>query len=119
MNWYLAKIVYQIVVGEGNHTPQFDEQLRLISGNDENEAFDKAIVIGRTDEDSFFNQDHQMVKWTFIDVAELYKLSGLLDGAEMYSRIQETDDPNGYIELTHRKAENIRRSNTHQLLQLL
>ena len=30
MKWYLAKIVYRIICGEGNHTPQFDEQLRLI-----------------------------------------------------------------------------------------
>ena len=30
MNWYLAKIVYRIICGQGNHTAQFDEQLRLI-----------------------------------------------------------------------------------------
>ena len=31
MNWYLAKIVYRILCGEGEHTAQFDEQLRLVS----------------------------------------------------------------------------------------
>ena len=30
MNWYLAKIVYRIICGDGNHTAQFDEQLRLV-----------------------------------------------------------------------------------------
>ncbi|RYY10197.1 MAG: DUF4288 domain-containing protein, partial [Chitinophagaceae bacterium] len=27
MNWYLAKLIFRIVCGQGNHTPQFDEQL--------------------------------------------------------------------------------------------
>jgi hypothetical protein len=29
MQWYLAKLVFQIICGDGNHRPQFDEQLRL------------------------------------------------------------------------------------------
>ncbi|MEP7129294.1 MAG: DUF4288 domain-containing protein, partial [Chitinophagales bacterium] len=29
MNWYLAKIVFRIICGDGLHQPQFDEQLRL------------------------------------------------------------------------------------------
>jgi hypothetical protein len=28
MRWFVAKIVYQIICGNGNHMPQFDEQLR-------------------------------------------------------------------------------------------
>ena len=35
MKWYLAKIIYRIICGEGIHTPQFDEQLRLIHAEDE------------------------------------------------------------------------------------
>jgi len=27
MNWYLAKLVFRIICGDGDHTPQFDEQL--------------------------------------------------------------------------------------------
>ena len=54
-----------------------------------------------------------------INVAELYRLSGLMDGAEMYSRIQETDDPEAYIDLANRRAEHIRASTTHKMLRLL
>jgi len=42
MNWYLAKIVFRIVCGDGEHTPQFDEQLRLILASSKEEAFKKA-----------------------------------------------------------------------------
>jgi len=119
MNWYLSKIVFRIICGEGAHTPQFDEQLRLIAAKDECEAFEKATATGLREQDDFYNHEQQLVQWKFINVAELYKLSGLLDGAEMYSRIQETDDPEGYIDLVHRRADHIRCSSTHKMLKLL
>ena len=119
MNWYLGKLIFRIICGDGNHTPQFDEQLRLIAARDEQEAFDKAMSIGRREQDGFFNDEQQLVQWKFINVAELYRLSGLLDGAEMYSRIQETDDPEAYIDHANRLADHIRASTTHQMLQLL
>ena len=119
MNWYLSKIVFRIICGEGRHTPQFDEQLRLISAGDEREAFQKAMAIGEKEQDGFYNHEQQLVQWKFINVSELYRLSGLLDGAEMYSRIQETDDPDAYIELANRRASHIRISGTHKMLRLL
>ncbi len=119
MHWYLSKIIFRIICGEGKHTPQFDEQLRLIAATDEDEAFQKAQALGEREQDRFYNQEQQLVQWKFINVAELYRLSNLLDGAEMYSRIQETDDPEGYIDLANRRAEHIRISGTHKTLQLL
>jgi Domain of unknown function (DUF4288) len=119
MQWYLSKIIFRIICGEGNHTPQFDEQLRLVAAHDEEEAFQKAFALGEKEQDRFYNQERQLVQWKFINVAELYRFSGLLDGAEMYSRIQETDDPEGYIDLTNRRADHIRISGTHKMLQLL
>ena len=119
MNWYLTKIVYQIICGEGSHTPQFDEQLRLVSATDEQEAFSKAQRIGAQEEESFFNQQQQLVRWKFINVCELYKLSELIDGAEIYSRIQEADDAGRYIELVHGKAEYIQGDNVLRSLQLI
>jgi hypothetical protein len=119
MNWYLSKIVFRIICGEGQHTPQFDEQLRLIIADNEQEAFDKAMMIGEKEQDGFFNQDQKLVQWKFVNVAELYKLSGLLDGAEVYSRIEEIDDPERYIEFTNKKADHIRFSATPKMLRLL
>lgn len=119
MNWYLSKIIFRIICGDGDHTPQFDEQLRLINAADEEEAFNKATLIGEKEQDGFYNHEQKLVQWKFINVAELYKLSGMLDGAEIYSRIQETDDPDHYIAFTHRKAAHIQDNGTHKLLELL
>ena len=119
MNWYLAKIVFRIICGDGQHTPQFDEQLRLVAAVNEDEAFYKAQALGEQEEDTFLNIENKQVHWKFINVSELYRLSGLIDGAELYSRISETDEAEDYIRLIHRKAAFIQEKHTHKLLQLL
>jgi len=119
MNWYLTKIVFRIICGDGQHTPQFDEQLRLVAAANEDEAFYKAQSLGEQEEDTFLNIENKQVQWQFINVAELYLLSGLIDGAELYSKISETDEAEDYIKLIHRKAAFIKEKHTHKLLQLL
>lgn len=118
MNWYLAKMVFRIVCGDGAHLPQFDEQLRLIKGTDKEDAFRKAQAIGKSEEETFLNRKEQLVQWQFINVSELYRLSELIDGAELYSRIEEKENADAYIYTVNQKAENIFFSQTHQLLQL-
>jgi Domain of unknown function (DUF4288) len=105
MNWYLAKIVYRIISGDGKHTPQFDEQLRLINADDDLHAFQKARLIGDKQQDSFLNKVNNTVRWKFIDVAEINKLENLTDGAEMYSRIYEEENAELYIRATHSRAK--------------
>jgi hypothetical protein len=119
MSWYLAKIVFRIICGDGQHTPQFDEQLRLIGAANEDEAFYKAQDLGIREEDTFLNFERKEVQWQFINVSELYKLSALIDGAELYSRIRETDEADDYIQLVHSKAKGIQENQTHKLLHLL
>jgi hypothetical protein len=104
MNWYLTKIVYQIICGEGLHRPQFDEQLRLIQAGVQQEAFEKAMEIGYKEEDTFRNARNEVVQWKFIGVPEVHLLANLADGAELYSRITETEDADIYVNAVHHKA---------------
>ena len=117
MNWYLAKLIFRIVCGDGNHTPQFDEQLRLISAENNEQALMKAQMLGENEGDD--NSSYKIVKWRFINIAELYRITELIDGAELYSRVQETDDADAYMELVNTRARFIRENNTHSYLQLL
>jgi hypothetical protein len=102
MNWYLSKLVFRIICGEGMHTAQFDEQLRLIRAEDELHAFQKARSIGEREcmTAGFTNN----VKWKFIDVSELHHLSDFIDGAEIYSKITEEEDSAKYIRTTQKRA---------------
>ena len=114
MKWYLAKLVYRIVCGEGNHKPQFDEQLRLIYAEDDLHAFQKARTTGHHEEDLFLNNAQKLVHWKFIDVAELHPLNELTDGAEIYSRICEEDDADTYIKIIHKRAAHLLENSTYQ-----
>lgn len=119
MNWYLAKVVYRIICGDGDHTAQFDEQLRLIMAHHEEEAFEKATEIGRNEAETFYNQRQEVVQWQFVNVAELYRLQHLIDGAEVYSRITEVDNAESYINFVHHKAEGLQKKDSHRLLNLV
>ncbi|MEI6947787.1 DUF4288 domain-containing protein [Paraflavisolibacter sp. H34] len=108
MKWYIAKIVFRIVCGDGTHRPQFDEQLRLIAAADREEAFQKACDLGKAEDETFYNQYGQPVHWEFINVPEVYRFA-LTEGTELYSQIQEVDNAETYIELAHAKAERMSR----------
>ena len=104
MNSYLVKLVYQIICGEGLHTPQFDEQLRFVAAINQEEALRKARRIGQQEAEVFYNSREQLVQWKFIDAPEIYSLDELRDGAEVFSQIRETDDPDSYCSFVHHKA---------------
>lgn len=97
MNWFLAKMVFRIVCGNGNLAPQFDEQLRLIYAEDELHAFHKARLLGESDCVKEEMESLVNVQWKFIDVTELQLLTCKTDGAEIYSVIREEPDANLYI----------------------
>lgn len=119
MNWYLAKIVYQIICGNGQHTPQFDEQLRLINAESKEDAFQKANYLGKSEEEIFFNNNEQLVHWLFINVAELLLIGELKDGAELYSHIEEKENADAYILTTHQKASNILSDKFPETIELI
>lgn len=105
MNWYIAKLVYRIAIGNGFNSTQFDEQIRLISSDNEKEAYDKAFDLGTKNEDAFLNATNNLVKWEFIGLSELSFLGELQDGAEICSRIHETAEDRSYIYYVQQKTK--------------
>lgn len=105
--WYIAKIIFRVICGDGVHTPQFDEQYRLIQAINEKEALQKAKNTGKKDEETFLNTVMNPVKWQFIDVAELNELAELSDGIELFSSITETKDADKYIRKVQFKSKSI------------
>lgn len=105
MKWYVAKIIYRIICVEGNQTPQFDEQLRLVAAEDDLHAFQKARIIGEGNEDNFLNDNQKPVTWKFIDVSQLQELESLGDGIEISSRIYEEENADHYIKQINNRAK--------------
>ena len=117
MNWYLSKIVFRILCGDGLHTAQYEEQLRLIAAFDKEEAFTKAQQIGRQEQESFFNEKQQLIRWQFINVSEIYPLYKMMDGAEIYSRTTEEESAELYEYVINRKSQNIFSNDFAELLK--
>ncbi len=107
MNYYLAKMIFRIISGEGQQNAQFDEQLRLVCAGSKEEALIKARNFGEKGQDSFYNTRQQLVQWQFIDVCELYSLQELSDGAEICSRVEEVSNAEQYISFIRNKAGEI------------
>ncbi|GAA4340016.1 hypothetical protein GCM10023149_51110 [Mucilaginibacter gynuensis] len=104
MNWYVTKLIFRIISGDGNHPAQFDEQLRLINAENDLKAFEKANKIGAELQDSFTQAQKQAVQWQFVDVTEVNQLNGLTDGTELHYQIHEAKDADLYIAWAHHKA---------------
>jgi Domain of unknown function (DUF4288) len=104
MNWFLVKIVFQIICGYGNHKPQFEEQLRLISATDQNTAITKAVQLAKQE-----TGITEMVEWKFIAVTDIYPFTSLLDGAELFSRITEEELEAGYIHTQQLKEKDLQK----------
>jgi len=104
MNWYIAKVAFNIVSGSGDHTPQFDEQYRLIKAGSLEEAFHKAEIIGINEEEVMLNAKDEIVKWDFVGISELYPVNELRDGMELFSSVHEIEDRSSYIEMLKMKS---------------
>ncbi len=118
MKWYLAKIVYRIICGDGQHTPQFDEQLRLIKADDSFQAFQKARLLGHREQDNFLNIQDKPVHWKFLDVTELLEVNNFNDGLEIYSQIKEEDDAKLYMNNVKQKANLLQQHSLEQAAYL-
>ncbi len=105
MNWYLVKLIFLVRSGAGTHTPQFDEQWRLIRADEVAWAHEKATVLGRLEETPIMNDHAQTVEWKFIEVMDIQKISSMEDGDQLYSATQEPIDADAYIEEVKLKSQ--------------
>jgi hypothetical protein len=120
MNWYITKIVFQVIFNGKEQSPQFDEQLRILTASSKEEAFNKARQLGINEEGSVVNMyNNQLIQWKFIDVSTLYQLKELLDGAEICSTTHEPGCAETYIDMVHQKAFHIKNNDTLEILQLV
>ena len=107
MSWYLVKIVFQIICGNGSHKPQFEEQLRIVLANDTAEAIAKTKYIALQEEDAFMNQSNQLVQWKFIAITDIYPLQTDVDGAALFSKISEEENAAWFIQSVKLRSQDL------------
>ena len=100
MKWYAARIAVWCAVGRDDSGPwTVDEQIRVISARDHEEAYDKAMALGDEEECEYLNEDGETVRWRFAGVCELDEMSAesIEDGTEITSWLQTTSDISALI----------------------
>ncbi len=104
MNQYIAKLVFNINVENGENTSQFDEQTWLIEAENPDAAYVKAKFKGMNLEASFLNKNNKLMRWEFIDVSALYPLDEVDADEPLYSATHESEDPRSFIDSIRHKS---------------
>ncbi|MES2513626.1 MAG: DUF4288 domain-containing protein [Bacteroidota bacterium] len=103
MKWFAVKYIYQIISGEGNHRPQFDEQIRLLISESSSDALFKAQALARKFHQTFLNFRGEEVIWKFIGIADLHEIQDPHDGLEVASVIHEPANLKEFMDHTNKR----------------
>lgn len=104
MNWFTAKIIYQIV-DEESISCQYDEQVRLLRAINREQAFEMAHQVALMNQDKLTTESGKTINWEFVAVTELKVIGQIENGLEIQSVINETDSQENYLELVKQKAD--------------
>jgi hypothetical protein len=104
MNWFLAKLIYEVRFEDSDKCAQFDEQLRLVLADSWGSAIVKAREIGLQVEKESCLLNVIRMRWTFLNVSGLIHINEAVDGVELYGKLHEANDPEAFRKEIHRKA---------------
>lgn len=94
--WYVATLIMRTVINaRPSDTPACDEQVRVLRASSADEAYEKAVELGRMEEHAYENTYGETVSWEFAGLVDLDEISArvIRDGTEIKSRIFEHRSP--------------------------
>jgi len=100
MSYYSARLLIVCIVDDGKpinkHT--CDYPFVIFRAKNEDEAFDRALKLGREQETVYKNEEGKDVRWALVEVQEIWKLGDDVDGIEVGSimDVWETENPVPY-----------------------
>jgi hypothetical protein len=106
MNWYLTKIVFELVGLQTATKSQFEEQLRIVTATNVKEAVHKITVLVQKEEEACVGL-HKQLRWKLVAVTAIFPLHEMIDGAELFSTTVETEYAASFIDTAQRRAKDI------------
>jgi len=102
--WYAATIIMCIrIEGRDQREWTCDEQVRILLAPDDETAYQKAMQLGKQEEQSYSNSEGETVYWEFVGLEDLVEMWGPpTDGAEIRSHLFDSRNPMRFV---HRKEE--------------
>lgn len=94
MKWFVAVLVMECRVGR-DRAELWDEQIRLIRAVNPEDAYQKALTLGKSDHTEWKNSSGQTVRWRFVGLGELQELLDrhLRSGTEVFSTLSRSGRP--------------------------
>lgn len=91
MQWFSSKIRLACII-EPKRLQRFMDSIYVFQSTDFDDAFRRAIDIGRSQEKNYLNDAKELVEWKLKEIISLDLIRPQsLDGAEVYSEPVETD----------------------------
>jgi hypothetical protein len=93
MHNFVSRLQFNIVVGNQPTAAQYEELTILVMAQDKQDAYLKAQVIGRKNEDEFLNRGSNSVCWRFMGVTHLERIGDINDGTILFSELKDDYSP--------------------------
>ena len=95
-HWYIATLIIRCRIEKKK--PQklfaFEERVCALRASSDENAYQKAVQLGRDSEHSYVGVHNQMVYWEFVGLEDLEQLDGAIrDGSEIRYRFRRSADP--------------------------
>lgn len=89
MDYFSARLIFIILIDDGkprkkNH---YDESIVVFKALDFEDAFQRALKIGRENEADYLNCDDRKVRWALVAVVSLDHIGKTVEGMEVASRL--------------------------------
>ena len=89
MEFYSARLLFIILVDDGrprkkNH---FEETVMVFRAKDFDDAFKRALQLGKSRNHTYRNQKDQKVRWVLVDIINLDWVGRRIDGKEVASKL--------------------------------
>ena len=75
MKWYVAEIIVGCRVGKASAKRMlYDRQIKVLRASTDEEAYERALEVGRAENQSYKNSFGQKVSWKFLGLGNLQEL---------------------------------------------
>jgi Domain of unknown function (DUF4288) len=118
MEFYIARLVFQIQHEVKPDHIQFEECLCWVKASGYHEALDRAEQIGRHKQMRLTDVRGFVIDWVFVGVAQLELTSFPDHGNELFSHIRIQENASEYVQYIRTMHENLRYEHLNEELAL-
>ena len=100
--WFVSTIILKCEIEEEPSIPNewtCIQQINILHAENREIAYDKAIMLGQSQETTYLNATGQQISWKFVGLENLEELSTktIKDGTEIWGRVIHTNNPTSLV----------------------